>query len=93
MFGEEEDEDNAALIGDEDNDHDANGINEAEEEEVLAPEDDAEDQVNLLAPNAGFNNLGLAAAHQALIHREGPASFQPYIKPGCFPVRVGLLLP
>ncbi|XP_053988914.1 E3 ubiquitin-protein ligase MARCHF6 [Hylaeus anthracinus] len=34
----------------------------------------------------------LGAAHQALLHREGPTGFQPYIRPRWFPARlVGLL--
>lgn len=31
---------------------------------------------------------GLAAVHQALMQREGPVGFQPYVKPRMFPVLV-----
>ncbi len=31
-----------------------------------------------------FRNGGLGAAHQALLHREGPAGFQPYLRPPLF---------
>ena len=33
-------------------------------------------------------NNGLAAAHQALLQREGPVGFQPYKKPRMFPLLV-----
>merc|ERR1712045_1045891 len=32
------------------------------------------------------NLAGLAAAHQALLQREGPVGFQPYTKPKMFPL-------
>jgi len=38
-------------------------------------------------------NNGLAAAHQALLQREGPVGFQPYKKPRMFPLLIcGLLI-
>ena len=40
------------------------------------------------AEGDGINNLGLGAAHQALLQREAPTGFQPYIKPTYFPLRV-----
>ncbi|CAG7827854.1 unnamed protein product [Allacma fusca] len=35
---------------------------------------------------------GLGAAHQALLLRDGPTGFHPYIRPGCFPIKIGLLI-
>ena len=47
-------------------------------------------------PNAGlgvpFRNGGLGAAHQALLQREGPAGYQPYLRPSFFFCRIFLLL-
>ena len=37
-------------------------------------------------------NGGLGAAHQALLQRECPAGFQPYLRPPFFPLRILLLL-
>ena len=39
-----------------------------------------------------FRNGGLGAAHQALLQREGPAGYQPYLRPSFFIVRIVLLL-
>lgn len=39
-----------------------------------------------------FRNGGLGAAHQALLQREGPAGFVPYLRPQFFFIRIILLL-
>uniref|UniRef100_A0A0P5K8I6 E3 ubiquitin-protein ligase MARCHF6 n=1 Tax=Daphnia magna TaxID=35525 RepID=A0A0P5K8I6_9CRUS len=39
-----------------------------------------------------FRNGGLGAAHQALLQREGPAGYVPYLRPSVFFIRILLLL-
>ena len=39
-----------------------------------------------------FRNGGLGAAHQALLQREGPAGYIPYMRPPLFFARIVLLL-
>ena len=39
-------------------------------------------------PNPVQEGQGLAAAHQALLQREGPVGFQPYKRPKLFPLMV-----
>ena len=45
-------------------------------------------QLRDLPPPPVPNQDGLAAAHQALLQREGPVGFQPYKKPRMFPLLV-----
>jgi len=64
----------------------------------LAPAAVGAAQAEGLAAGAGGlggmfqRNGGLGAAHQALLQRESPAGFQPYLRPPLFPLRILLLL-
>ena len=53
--------------------------NREQPQEVQEPQPDPEPQ---------GNDEGLAAAHQALLQREGPLGYQPYTKPKMFPLLV-----
>lgn len=47
---------------------------------------------NILLGGVPFRNGGLGAAHQALLQREGPAGYVPYLRPPLFYLRIFLLL-
>ena len=49
-------------------------------------------QLRDLPPPPVPNQDGLAAAHQALLQREGPVGFQPFKKPRMFPLLVSNIL-
>ena len=55
---------------------------------AVPPEAPVQD-VNVGIP---FRNGGLGAAHQALLQREGPAGYIPYMRPPLFFARIVLLL-
>jgi len=67
--------DDGVVIGDMDDNEEDEGHGQAP---PVAPQE----------PNAGlgvpFRNGGLGAAHQALLQREGPAGYQPYLRPSSF---------
>merc|ERR1711953_782781 len=70
----------------EDNEDNAN----AEEAENVQP---AAEVANEAVEVEQANLAGLAAAHQALLQREGPVGFQPYTKPKMFPLLIcGLIV-
>ncbi len=58
-------------------------------EPVAAPPAQEE---NILLGGIPFRNGGLGAAHQALLQREGPAGYVPYLRPPVFFIRIILLL-
>jgi E3 ubiquitin-protein ligase MARCH6 len=62
----------------------------AEEQPNNEPEEQPQRAAEPVQPE---NHDGLAAAHQALLQREGPMGFQPYKRPGCFPFLIfGLIV-
>lgn len=77
------------------------GRNEDHEEEENEVEDIQNNQhveppppqePNILLGGVPFRNGGLGAAHQALLQREGPAGYVPYLRPPLFYLRIFLLL-
>ena len=84
--GEEEEDDD-----DEPNDVQQHQIDPpaAQAEPVAAPPAQEE---NILLGGVPFRNGGLGAAHQALLQREGPAGYVPYLRPPVFFIRIILLL-
>ena len=82
LFGDTPDDVDTAQEAHEGNDiHD---LQEDQEEEVEQPQQpQPQPQRN--------NDEGLAAAHQALLQREGPLGYQPYTKPKMFPLLVNCL--
>lgn len=56
-----------------------------------APAAQAQDG-NAFLGGVPFRNGGLGAAHQALLQREGPAGYVPYLRPQFFFIRIILLL-
>ena len=78
------------------------GGNEDHEEEEEIEMEDAEinqraeppplQEPNILLGGVPFRNGGLGAAHQALLQREGPGGYVPYLRPPLFYFRIFLLL-
>ncbi|TRY61038.1 hypothetical protein TCAL_01440 [Tigriopus californicus] len=73
-------------------------VDEADEVEVpLVPDPEAavnEDPAPAAMAHNNDNNPveGLGHAHQALLQRQGPSEFQPYLKPSKFPLRIAGLI-
>lgn len=51
----------------------------------------AVDRAQNVPQGGAFGRGGLGAAHQALLQREGPAGYQPYLRPDYFPIRIVML--
>ena len=90
LFGDtNEDVDIAAEAVEENNDQQPPQQNDDQNNEPVNP-DPIEPIIQPVNPPVQ-NNEGLAAAHQALLQREGPVGFQPYKRPRMFPLLVNII--
>lgn len=85
--------------GEEEEEDDDNEQNDVQHHQMDQPNAPAEpvaappaQEENILLGGIPFRNGGLGAAHQALLQREGPAGYVPYLRPPVFFIRIILLL-
>ncbi|XP_046441490.1 E3 ubiquitin-protein ligase MARCHF6-like isoform X3 [Daphnia pulex] len=80
----------------EDDDNEQNDVQHHQMDQPAAPAEPVAappaQEENILLGGIPFRNGGLGAAHQALLQREGPAGYVPYLRPPVFFIRIILLL-